>query len=717
MEPRYRVEKLIRDGIPDLIRANGQEPAIRQVDDAAARPFAALKLIEEAFELFEAAAKGDRAALSGEAADVLEVLQRVLDLHGVSWAEVEVARERKRIERGAFDGNFLLADPPGQRQRLYSHLDRPLLKALVENLAICTRAHLAVSFVMSSGLRLLEPALTRALARGATIRLLTSDYLDVTEPEALGRLVALQGNLELRAYREPSRAYHPKAYLFEHADDLGVAFIGSSNLSASALQHGVEWNYEVMGTDDGWPLAELIAKYDAMFDSPYAERIDAAFVAAYAARRRPRTFLEPEMGDLPAPQILPRPAQLEAMAQLEALREQGETRGMVIAATGIGKTFLAAFDSRPYARVLFLAHRDELLTQAREAFARVRPEARLGYYRGGEYDVEAELLFASVATLSRPEHLRRFAPDHFDYVVVDEFHHAAARSYDAILHYFAPRFLLGLTATPYRADNRDVFALCDGNVAYRVTFMEAIALGWLAPFRYHGIYDPTDYTEVPWRNGRYDQEALGQAVETQSRARAVLGAYQAHPSVAALGFCVSIGHARFMAEYFTTHGVPALAVHSGPDAPDRGLAIGKLRRGDVRVLFTVDLFNEGVDIPQVDLVLFLRPTESATIFLQQLGRGLRLHPGKAYLTALDFIGNYRKAHQKVALISGRDEADARKLVAEVGTEAFQAALPPGVEILFDLQAIDLLTHLAKQGEPRRERLVEAFTRLEQELGH
>ncbi|MNS14895.1 UvrABC system protein B [compost metagenome] len=390
---------------------------------------------------------------------------------------------------------------------------------------------------------------------------------------------------------------------------------------------------------------------------------------------------------------------------------------MVVAATGIGKTFLAAFDSKPYARVLFLAHRDELLTQAEAAFLQVRPDARTGFYRGGQHDTDTELLFASVSTLSRAEHLQRFAPDYFDYIVVDEFHHAAANGYRAVLHHFSPKFLLGLTATPYRADNRDIFALCDGNVAYRITFIEAIALGWLTPFRYFGLYDETNYEAVPWRNGRYDPDALAQAVETQARAAAILKAYHEHPSSATVGFCVSIQHARFMANYFTEHGVQAQAVHSGADSTDRAIAIGKLRQGEVKVLFTVDLFNEGVDIPEIDMVLFLRPTESPTIFLQQLGRGLRLREGKTHLTALDFIGNYRKAHYKVALITGRmdDATDVRKAIQEFTSG--ELVLPPGVSVEFDLRAINLMQEFARKGEPRRQLLVESFEEVESALGH
>ncbi|MEB3223623.1 MAG: DEAD/DEAH box helicase family protein, partial [Candidatus Sericytochromatia bacterium] len=590
-----RFEKLVRDAIPGLQDGPERLAALRRVSDAAIAPHVALKLLEEAWECHEAAHAGNPQALVGELADLAEVVQRLMALHGISPEAVEAARQRKRQARGGFDGNWLLADPPrdeAMRGRVWTG---SLHEALSAELATCTRASIAVAFGRVSSLALLSPAISTALQRGATLRLLTSDYLDVTEPEFLLEMLALSPRLTARIYSEPGRSYHPKAYLFEQTDGRHTAFIGSSNLSRSALADGVEWNYQVRVGDAGWPFHDLLARFEGLWTSPHAHPLTPEWIAAYAERRQPRSEAwEPAPRQEAAPPVeappSPNPAQREALARLEALREDGERKALVIAATGIGKTFLAAFDSAPFGRVLFLAHRDELLQQAHATFGRVRPEATRGLYGGGVTEADADLVFASVATLARPEHLARFAPDHFDYVVVDEVHHAAAASYRAILHHFAPRFLLGLTATPYRADHQDIFGLCDGNVAYRVTFLEAIALGWLAPFRYFGVHDDTNYEAVPWRNGAYDVEALSQAVETQARAQAALAAYGAHPSQAALGFCVSIRHAEFMARYFTENGVPALAVHSGPGATARAEALAALRSGQARLLFTVDLF-------------------------------------------------------------------------------------------------------------------------------
>lgn len=719
MSDQPYAEKLVRDLIPQIIAKEGRVPLVRQLSDADVAPHVHRKVLEEAAELYEALRGRQRGEITAELADLLEIMRRAADLMGIAWTDVEAIRGHRCATRGGFEQNYLLGELPPGLNRVYGGGDPPLFGALDRHLRTCRRASIAVSFGMRSGVELLSASISAALTAGASIRLLTSDYLDITEPEALEELLALQGDLALRLYHEPGRSFHAKCYIFEHEDGRNVAFVGSSNLSHSALQQGIEWNYLVRETDDGWSLTDLLRRFDALFTSPFSRPVTQAEIDAYRARRQPRPLADERGAPLAGPPT-PNAPQREAIAELESLRAQGERKALVVAATGIGKTYLAAFDSQPFPRVLFLAHREELLEQAHRTFAQVRPDARLGYYGGGRHDVDADVLFASVSTLASPEHLARFAPDRFDYIVVDEFHHAAARSYLAVLHYFAPRFLLGLTATPYRGDNRDVFAICDGNVAYRVTFMEAIALGWLCPFRYHGIFDATDYAAIPWRNGRYDAEALAQVVGTQERAQATLAAYQQHLSRAAVGFCVSIAHAEFMAAHFNAHGIPALAVHSGPGAPDRADAIARFRRGELRVLFTVDLFNEGVDVPEIDLVLFLRPTESVTVFLQQLGRGLRLSAGKEYLTVLDFIGNYRRAHYKVPLILGRladepDPAALRKVVAEFAAGA--VALPPGVEVHFDLRAIDLIREMAARGEPRRQRLVAAYEDVVAELGH
>ncbi len=283
---------------------------------------------------------------------------------------------------------------------------------------------------------------------------------------------------------------------------------------------------------------------------------------------------------------------------------------MVVMATGLGKTWLAAFDSsRPqFRRVLFVAHREEILRQSLDVFRRVQPDADLGLFYGGEKQPDARIVFAGVQTLAG--NLHRFASDRFDYVVVDEFHHAAARTYRRVIDHFRPAFLLGLTATPNRMDGADLLALCSDNLVYECPLNEGIENGYLSPFRYFGIADDVDYTPIPWRGGRFDPVALAEAVETQVRAQHALDVWREKGGGRTLAFCVTVSHADFIAEFLGEHGVSAVAVHSGPTSAPRVESVERLRAGDLEVICTVDVFSEGLDLPEIETVLMLRPTES-----------------------------------------------------------------------------------------------------------
>ena len=339
----------------------------------------------------------------------------------------------------------------------------------------------------------------------------------------------------------------------------------------------------------------------------------------------------------------PHEIQEEALAALEITRAEGNRAGLVVLATGLGKTWLSAFDTmRPeFRRVLFVAHREEILAQARNTFRQIRPDARLGLYMGSTRDEYAEILFASIQTLGRREHLNRFARDAFDYIVIDEFHHAAAASYRRLIEHFEPQFLLGLTATPERTDGGNLLALCQENLVYRADLREGINRGLLAPFHYFGVPDEVDYTNIPWRSSRFDEEALTNAVATQRRAENSLDQLRKRGGKRTLAFCVSTRHADFMAEFFQESGLRSVAVHSGSNSAPRALSLEHLASGEIDVVCAVDMFNEGVDVPELDTVMMLRPTESRLLWLQQLGRGLRKAAGKTHLNVIDYIGNHR----------------------------------------------------------------------------
>lgn len=602
--------------------------------------------------------------------------------------------------------------------------DHPFLPQLCASIAQADEIDFTVAFIKQTGLRLLLPDLQAALVPGddgnrkpARLRVLTSDYLDVTDPQALRQLMLLQEQgAQVRVFQARDTSFHMKAYLFAHFnhDSLlqGTAFIGSSNISRAALTDGLEWNYRVdYPADDGF--LEARNRFEAIFSDMRTVSLTDAWIDAYERRRVvPMRAISPGSDEFEqAPE--PTAVQIEALNALALTRDMGFTRGLVVLATGLGKTWLAAFDVRQMGarRVLFVAHREEILNQAAETFLRIRPGARVGYYMGHSRDMQVDILCASVQTLGRSEHLARFAPQHFDYLVIDEFHHAAAPTYRQLLKHFAPQFLLGLTATPDRTDQSNILSLCDDNLVYRCNLFEGVMAGLLAPFHYFGIWDESvNYKEIPWRNGRFDPTELSNKLATLARARHVLKQWSAKAQQRTLAFCVSVRHADFMAEQFRKEGIAAEAVYSG-SAVSRGDSLAQLTDGRLQVIFSVDLFSEGVNLPSIDTVLMLRPTESKVLFLQQLGRGLRRFEGKERLVVLDFIGNHHSfLHKPQALAqAGSSYRDIAAFAHKVETQTLQ--LPVGCFINYDMVLIEFLKSLVSDG------IEEDYKALRYALGH
>ncbi len=559
------------------------------------------------------------------------------------------------------------------------------------------RVDLLVSFVMKSGLEQVHGGLLDALDRGARVRVLTTDYLTVTDADALARLLDLAEvrpeAVATRVFHDPATSFHPKAYLFSSADGtVAATFVGSNNLSASGIAGGIEW---AIGADQAAPL--LIA-FERLWSDPRSQPLTHELLADYRRRWQPTAHTTGVVPEPAATPPAPRPVQRDALAALEQTRLQGFRRGLVVMATGLGKTWLAAFDAaRPqFRRVLFVAHREEILRQSLDVFRRVQPDADLGMYYGGEKQPDAHVLFASVQTLAG--NLHRFSPDRFDYVVVDEFHHAAARSYRRVIDHFQPAFLLGLTATPNRMDGADLLALCSDNLVYECPLTEGVERGDLSPFRYFGIADDVDYTPIPWRGGRFDLAVLTEAVETQERAQHALDVWRDKGGGRTIAFCVTVTHADFTAEFFRRNGVAAVAVHSGPTSAPRVGSVERLRAGELQVICTVDVFNEGLDVPEVDTVLMLRPTDSPVVFLQQLGRGLRRSDSKDALTAIDFIGNHRSFLIKprtLLALGTRRQAGTDKVLRAMRTGDF--GLPPGCSATYDVDLVDVLRAVTRVG--------------------
>lgn len=635
-----------------------------------------------------------------------------LHVHLIPRSEGDVSDSRVGICHVIPDkGNYLRSIPDPIPLHDGFVPDRPLVRGdedsllphLLTNFDESVRVDLAVAFVMRSGVRLIKEHIRDLLDRGGTVRLLTGDYLDVTDPEALVELLDLRGDIELRVFETGKKSFHPKAYLFYKHDQQGTAFVGSSNLSFPALKDGVEWNYQILqeNADDGYRDVE--AAFEELFCHPQTRSVDLMWINSYRDRRIKQSTMRitEVLGEVAEPPPKPHAIQVEAINALKCTRAEGNEAGLIVLATGLGKTWLAAFDSTndSFRRVLFVAHREEILNQAMQTYRRIRPQATLGLYTGKEKSPDSDVLFASIQTLGRMQHLRKFPRDHFDYIVVDEFHHAAAQTYRKLIDYFTPSFLLGLTATPERMDGGDLLALCQENLVFRKDMIAGIEAGLLCSFQYFGVPDEVDYANIPWRSARFDAEELTNAVATRKRANNALEQFRKHGGKRALGFCCSQRHADFMADFFVEHEVRAVAVHSGERSAPRASALDALAEGRIEIIFAVDMFNEGLDIPSIDTVLMLRPTQSSTIWMQQFGRGLRNAEGKSVLKVIDYIGNHRiflvKIRALLQPLLGFGESDAEISAAMSLIEQRRAELPQGCELTYDLEAIDIVKSLLR----------------------
>lgn len=611
----------------------------------------------------------------------------------------------------------------GYDDYLYHHMKESFKKA--------KKIDIIVSFLMESGVKLLEQELIELKEKNIPIRILTGNYLNITQPSALYRLKDIFGDsADLRFFNEPNRSFHAKSYFFEYEDGADM-YIGSSNLSKSAFTSGVEWNFKLDKLTHQVEYEQYHQVFEDLFYNHSIKITDAELDfysknwkknKIYQTTPFPNTnFTEVAADEAPSyvtDLYSPRGAQIEALYHLKKTREEGFDKGLVVAATGIGKTYLAAFDSREYKRILFVAHREEILKQAEKSFKNVRPMSERGFFIGNQKDTTKDIIFASVQSLGKNDSLKLFQPDYFDYIIVDEFHHAVAQNYQNIIQYFKPKFLLGLTATPERLDSKDVLAICDYNLVYEAPLKKAINQGWLVPFRYYAIFDETvNYETIDYRNGKYQTTQLEEALSIHKRADLIFSHYKKYRSTRAMGFCMSKHHAEFMADYFVKHGVSACAVYSGDEGVHntaREKALSKLVKGEINVIFSVDMFNEGLDIASLDMVMMLRPTESPTIFLQQLGRGLRLYKDKHYLNVLDFIGNYKKANFSPYLMTGASKSQFKKASDVIKEESL---LPEDCIMDFDFRLIDLFEKMDRSSIKIEKLLVEEYERIKAELGH
>ena len=554
--------------------------------------------------------------------------------------------------------------------------ERRLGHALKREIASADRIDLVCAFMVWEGWRELRPALLAHLAAGRPLRVLTTTYRGVTEARVLDDLVAHGASVQV-SYRSDATRLHAKAWIFHRDSGFGTAYVGSSNLSRSALVTGLEWNVRLSQVENRAVFGELGAAFEGYVGDTEFEPYDPQRFAREVRSERPDRTVSAVF------ELRARPFQQEILDTLAAERELHDRhQNLVVAATGTGKTVIAALDyqrlcaetgRRP--TLLFVAHRREILRQSLDVFRHATSDPSFGErWVDGQQPLLGTHVFASVQSLAQVD-ITTWDPARFEVMIVDEFHHADGETYRRLLDHLRPRELLGLTATPERPDGAPILSWFGGRIAAELRLWDAIDRGLLVPFQYFALHDPVSLASVRWVRGRLDPSALeGLYLGHQARAHHIVNAVREHVrdprTMRALGFCVGVEHARFMAEVFERAGLPAVSVTRETSRADRDDALARLQDGSLRCIFSVDVFNEGVDLPSVDTVLFLRPTESSIVFLQQLGRGLRRHPGKRCLTVIDLVSEvdrqYRYDVRYRALLGGQSvgRASLRRQIAD-----------------------------------------------------
>ncbi|HEY8380387.1 MAG TPA: DEAD/DEAH box helicase family protein, partial [Nannocystis sp.] len=586
----------------------------------------------------------------------------------------------------------LLTNAPDE-PRIVHQLAREILSA--------DRIDVVMAFIRRSGVLPLESALRAHCQSGRPLRVLTTTFTGTTEARALDLLRDLGAQIRV-SYDTTAARLHAKAWLFYRRSGHCTAYIGSSNLTHAAQVRGLEWNVRISAARN----PDVIDRVAAVFET-YWERGDfvpydpAQFAEALArdSAHNPIILLSPI-------ELRLEPFQERLLEQIAVARAAGHHRNLLVAATGTGKTVMAAVDyarlraTLPRARLLFVAHREELLDQGLATFRHALRDPAFGErWVGGARPVRFEHVFASIQSLTAAG-LQALDPRHFDVVIIDEFHHAAAPSYRALLERVQPVELLGLTATPERSDGLPILQWFDGRIAAELRLWDAIEQHRLVPFVYYGIHDGLDLRQIPWRRGRgYDATGLTNLITANDMwARMVIAQLVRRVddphNMRALGFCVSVEHARFMARAFNDAGIAAAAVWGDSPDDERRAALADLAAGKLSVVFSVDLFNEGIDVPAVDTLLLLRPTDSPTLFLQQLGRGLRKSPGKDVCTILDFVGRHRAEFRFDRRLGALLGGTRRDLIAQV--ERGFPFLPAGCHMELDPVAAEIVLSNLRQ---------------------
>ena len=561
-----------------------------------------------------------------------------------------------------------------------------LLKELVSSIETCEKFYFSVAFINFSGLQLLLDALKEANNRNVEGKIITSNYLNFTEPKALEKIKEFT-NIELKIFlTQQEVGFHTKAYIFEYKNSWKV-IIGSSNITQNALKSNIEWNVEIISKEHSQFISDVLQEYDSLWEQ--SNHADEYLIENYKnmVNHLKTTMITKQFVYEKPEYITPNKMQRRAMENLERLRSLGEQKALVIAATGTGKTYMSAFDVQKVKpkKLLFIVHREEILKKAKETFERLHPNSDInfGLLTGNHKDVHADYIFATIQTMSKYYH--QYHQEEFEYLIIDEAHHATAESYQSILNYFKPKFTLGMTATPERSDNHSIFDLFDNNFGLEVRLHEALEDHIVIPFHYFGITDieGVDLSDVDID----DIHEVTKRLKVNERVDFIIEKMQFYghdgKKRRCIGFCASREHAKYMAEEFNKRGLPSIHLGGENNTSTREHYIQQLEdpNHQLQFIFTVDIFNEGVDIPSINTVLMLRPTNSPIVFIQQLGRGLRKHEEKEFLTVLDFIGNHNKAFLIAIALNGRKYYDKESLKVAIATDF--ANIPGATHIQMD----------------------------------